>query len=579
MKKFLCSIIVIVTVMTLLQLCAFADTTLNTREQLVDYLTRQAASKPAEIPFRYGTALESNISNSSWMGSVMNDAGIFSASWSYGGGKCTLKSIDYMPDHVTCSSENEVISALRNARNGSVNIRVSQSLFDKLSANNFARLHQLEGEAGIDSRSMSYYTSSRLFLYSEIKYAKNFSSVSSYSEIRSLMLSYHSRGVTSYSFHCSDALFKQMIADDFAKLHQIEGEAGFSNRQMTYSTSKNQITFSDIVYATNFTSVQTLEELKQRMQQHCLALEREFSFHCSESLYNTLVRNDFDQLHALESNYGIYLRTMTHSDSKQLVTYSSIEYYPGYHVARLVRLGRTHELRGKMLTLYNEAKSLLQSARQTAGNDPLALQFAIQGAIMSRVEYLLGDSEGDQDTAYGALLNGKSECDGYADAFYLLADLAGLEVRFQQGASLKNNENHLWNVIKHGGQWYFTDLTWCDFSPDFGHMYCNIGKDIAQGCYLWDESCTVVPLAASTSAQYYYYSLEGTYFSTPGEAASYVTRELRSGSRCVDILLRRPAGEDIAAFVDRFTDQIEVGYRTSYKYTTDLVSFLFYPRD
>lgn len=235
MKKFLCGIIVIVTVMTLLQLCAFADTTLNTREQLVDYLTRQAASKPAEIPFRYGTALESNISNSSWMGSVMNDAGIFSARWSYGGGKCTLKSIDYMPDHVTCSSENEVISALHNARNGSVNIRVSQSLFDKLSANNFARLHQLEGEAGIDSRSMSYYTSSRLFLYSEIKYAKNFSSVSSYSEIRSLMLSYHSRGVTSYSFHCSDALFKQMIADDFAKLHQIEGEAGFSKRQMTYT--------------------------------------------------------------------------------------------------------------------------------------------------------------------------------------------------------------------------------------------------------------------------------------------------------------------------------------------------------
>ena len=95
-----------VALLMLLQLCAYAATdTVGTREQLVEYLTQQVATKPASIPFNYTSALNRKIEDSTWMSEVLNDVGILNARWSYGGGKCTLKSIEYMPDHIVCTTE------------------------------------------------------------------------------------------------------------------------------------------------------------------------------------------------------------------------------------------------------------------------------------------------------------------------------------------------------------------------------------------------------------------------------------------------------------------------------------------
>lgn len=656
MKRFLGCLIILVLAMVMPG--AYADTdTVSTREQLVALLIRQAASKPDEIPFGYTSALNNRISDSDWMSDVLTEAGIFSARWSYGGGKCTLRSISYMPDHIRCTTESEVVSALQGATNGSVNILLPKALFNELQENSFAGLYQLEGRAGISSRKMSYYDSNGLILYTEIVYEKNFSSVDSLEELRSLMLTYQSMGITeysvhcntalfsqlaannfallhqlegesgfstrdmsyntskglimysgiayadhfvsvstlddlkrqmllyrmmkhdSYSFHVSDALFRQFLADDFAALHIIEGEVGIKNRNMTYSTDKNQVNYSDIEYAMNHAYVQTLDEVKQWMRNCSHMLDGEFSFSCSQELYEELARNDFESLHAIEKNCGIYLRSMLYFDSKRLVAYSNIEYYPGYYIAQSLRLGRPDAIQGQLLTLYNEAQSILREVRGTCGDSPLALQFALQEAIMSRVEYLDGnDANGAHDTAYGALLNGRCECDGYADAFYLLADMAGLNVRFQQGLDIHDREGHLWNVIEHDGQWYFTDLTWCDSSNGSFHLYSNIGKDIAQECYIWNEKCSVVPLASTTSDKYYFYLMENVSFSTPESAAAYVNSQLRSG-RCVEILLSKPAHADVEEYVDRFAEYIDVRCSFIYKHTTGAIAFIFYPKN
>lgn len=655
-KRILYGAMALLLAMVILPLYALADdNVLSTRAQLVAYLTKAAVTQPAEIPFQYASNLNSGISDSNWMSDVLNEAGIFGASWSYGGGECTLKSITYMPAHVVCTTEAETLAALRSAASGNVNIRFPKSFFTSLRANNFEWLHQLEGAAGIDSRKMTYYEASGLVLYSEIVYAENFSSVSTVDELRQLMKSYRSKGQTGYAFHCTEDLYRQLAAKEFDKLHQLEGEAGFETRTMTYHETKYQITYADIVYArylasvstmaelrqamqhyqqaaqkeytihcedslyqqllqndfarlrqvegevgfkkrsmsynegkrtiiyseieyaANLTTVRTLGDFKQQMLQLCLALKDEFAFHCSEELYSILSRNDFAYLHAVESNCGIYLRDMNYSDEKRMLTYTNIEYYPGYYIAQSLKLGETWRISGRLLTLYKEARQILQDVKARCGSDRLALQSGLQEAIMSRVEYLKGFSDGDQDTAYGALLNGRCECDGYADAFYLLADIAGFNVRFQQGKDITDGESHLWNVIEHDGMWFFTDLTWCDSTNDFHHLYSNIGKDVAAQGYVWVEECSLVPLQAYTSRNYYFYLRENVYFQDHQEAASYVNRQLRAGSSRVEILVNRTANQDIETFADGFCDRINVSYRANYKYTDQLVSFIFYP--
>lgn len=57
------------------------------------------------------------------------------------------------------------------------------------------------------------------------------------------------------------------------------------------------------------------------------------------------------------------------------------------------------------------------------------------------------------DNANGVLFNGKAVCGGYADAFYLLSNMAGIDSYFVLG------DNHCWNIVQLRGEWYYIDVT------------------------------------------------------------------------------------------------------------------------
>lgn len=63
-------------------------------------------------------------------------------------------------------------------------------------------------------------------------------------------------------------------------------------------------------------------------------------------------------------------------------------------------------------------------------------------------------------TAYGALVDGRAICEGYAKAFKLLCDRVGIQTILITGYG--NNQNHMWNMVNAGGKWYHMDLTWDD---------------------------------------------------------------------------------------------------------------------
>lgn len=68
------------------------------------------------------------------------------------------------------------------------------------------------------------------------------------------------------------------------------------------------------------------------------------------------------------------------------------------------------------------------------------------------------ESFNDSFTAYGALINGKCVCSGYAAAFKLLSEEAGLESIVVTGI-LDGGLSHAWNKIKLDDEWQIVDVT------------------------------------------------------------------------------------------------------------------------
>ena len=69
-----------------------------------------------------------------------------------------------------------------------------------------------------------------------------------------------------------------------------------------------------------------------------------------------------------------------------------------------------------------------------------------------------------QYTAYAALINGTSVCQGYAVLFYRMALQSGVDARLISGTG--NGGPHAWNIVKIGSYYYNLDSTW-----DAGRSY------------------------------------------------------------------------------------------------------------
>jgi len=77
--------------------------------------------------------------------------------------------------------------------------------------------------------------------------------------------------------------------------------------------------------------------------------------------------------------------------------------------------------------------------------------------LVLKCEYVDAGSD-NKYTAYGALVEGKAVCEGYACAYQLLCQKAGIPVCYVSS----NYRNHDWNMVKLDGKWYQVDVTWDD---------------------------------------------------------------------------------------------------------------------
>lgn len=78
-------------------------------------------------------------------------------------------------------------------------------------------------------------------------------------------------------------------------------------------------------------------------------------------------------------------------------------------------------------------------------------------------------------TAYGALLDGKAVCQGYALAMMRLLNAVDVETDVVLGTS--SEINHMWNVVYIDGEYFLLDATWDSESEDICYDYFLKGSD------------------------------------------------------------------------------------------------------
>ena len=84
-------------------------------------------------------------------------------------------------------------------------------------------------------------------------------------------------------------------------------------------------------------------------------------------------------------------------------------------------------------------------------------------------------------TPYGALINGKAVCEGYARAFKVLMDTQGIpcvEVVGYVYDEFNNLEPHAWNYVSLDGKWYIVDCTYND-AASYKEDYLLLGAEYA----------------------------------------------------------------------------------------------------
>ncbi len=122
---------------------------------------------------------------------------------------------------------------------------------------------------------------------------------------------------------------------------------------------------------------------------------------------------------------------------------------------------------------YNNTINMLEQAKENVQTQVQSILNGIQqlttdaekekyihDALVERVTY---DVNTDMSqSAYSALVNGKSVCAGYARAFQYLMQQAGIPCYYCTGYS---GEDHAWNIVKLGMDYYNTDVTWDDTDP------------------------------------------------------------------------------------------------------------------
>lgn len=119
---------------------------------------------------------------------------------------------------------------------------------------------------------------------------------------------------------------------------------------------------------------------------------------------------------------------------------------------------------------------------EKALGDELQREWILHDLLCQKTVY---DAEGpNAHNAYGALVEGRAVCDGYAKAMALLLRLTGLESGVAQGKIKATGGAHAWNLVKVDGAYTWLDVTNDDQSAVTTYFFFNLTDEWMERSYI-----------------------------------------------------------------------------------------------
>jgi len=137
-------------------------------------------------------------------------------------------------------------------------------------------------------------------------------------------------------------------------------------------------------------------------------------------------------------------------------------------------------------TFQGAAEEIFAGARNL-GSD-YEKELYVHNALLDRIEYDLQAPL--NQSAYSALVNGRTVCAGYARSFQYLLTQLGVPCYYCTGYA---GENHAWNIIRLDGEYYNADATWDDTEPNTYHYFNKTDQEFSPTHKMEDLSVYLPP--------------------------------------------------------------------------------------
>ena len=249
--------------------------------------------------------------------------------------------------------------------------------------------------------------------------------------------------------------------------------------------------------------------------------------------------------------------------------------YPGDRMVRAHYSGDWSNLSEDEKNALTVAEDIVKKGQEIYSTD-LMMEKYIHDWICSNVDYYDGSTEYTDTSniphhlnAVGALIDGKVNCQGYADCFYVLGNLSGLNVKKMSCYNKSLQESHVMNIIQLNGEWSVVDVTFDDINEQlqeqeiFNYRLFNAGKDIAMQEHEWDELLEYYPVAEETPEEYFYYTPEDEKYKCFGQAyqdissmAESVAEQYEQEGRKVFYLMLQGIREEDGKFDEALNEQL-----------------------
>ena len=247
----------------------------------------------------------------------------------------------------------------------------------------------------------------------------------------------------------------------------------------------------------------------------------------------------------------------------------SLTRYPGDRIVEAYASGDTSALSAEECQALEKAVEMVAQAKENSENDwelELQLHDALARCITysdAPIDYEKPEDQPRHVSVIGALLDGEANCQGYSDAFYTLASIAGFQVG--RLSVVTSTDPHMVNTICLDGRWYVVDLTYDDGSDEvISYHLFNAGLDLIGQEYTWAKEVEQHPIAPESDEHSYLIRKE-LVFTDMEELADYIAADwAKQGNTVIHAMLSgEPDSEKLGDFLPDALDQ----WGKSYSYS------------